>query len=140
MKKSHYFKVWAHCLRQLSQKLFALFQGSTIRGSTNQGITVLGFSPWAWAFEWEVFTWLKIMAIELWFKELFWIQGYWQKNWYVAFWLNILSSTILDQPLASILSLESIDGLQGVLGGQTPLRLKIWVAPPPWQIVELVTP
>ena len=41
MKKSHYLKVWVHCLRQLSQKLFALFQGSTIWGSTNQGITVV---------------------------------------------------------------------------------------------------
>ena len=46
MKKSHYLKVWAHCLRQLSQKLFALCQGSTIRGSTNQGITV----PETWNF------------------------------------------------------------------------------------------
>ena len=45
MKKSHYFKVWAHCLRQLSLKLFALFQGSTIWGSTNQGITVLKNGP-----------------------------------------------------------------------------------------------
>ena len=39
-KKLHYFKVWAHYWRQMSQKVFALFQGSTIWGSTNQGITV----------------------------------------------------------------------------------------------------
>ena len=40
MKKLHYFKVLAHYLRKLSQTIFALFQGSTIQGSTNQGITV----------------------------------------------------------------------------------------------------
>ena len=35
----------------------------------------------------------------------------------------------------------TIDGLQGVLGGQTPpLRLKIWADPPSWKIFEQVTP
>ena len=52
MKKSHYFKVWAHCLRQLSQKLFALFQGSTILGSTNQGITVFVSFLFSYQIEW----------------------------------------------------------------------------------------
>ena len=39
--KKHYFTVWAHYLRQFSKNTYALFQGSTIQGSTYQGITVL---------------------------------------------------------------------------------------------------